>query len=140
MKPLWQSNPECLFLRIIMASRIDQSFSLNGRLHWRARKRRTDALRKAVALMFLGPKAKEALAQIREHLKTGLCLITLTRYGPALMDDDNNTSALKAVRDEVARQLQVDDGDKRLGWVCRQEKANWGLSIAIGPGRAEEGA
>jgi hypothetical protein len=49
--------------------------------------------------------------------------ITLTRHDPFLItDDDNLISAFKHVRDEIAKQLGVNDGDERITWVCKQSK------------------
>lgn len=49
-------------------------------------------------------------------------LVTFTRHGMRLLDDDNLAGAYKAVRDVVAEVLGVDDGDtERVRWAYRQE-------------------
>ncbi len=48
---------------------------------------------------------------------------TLTRIAPALLDDDNLRPALKAVRDEVAAWIGVDDRDPLIAWGYEQHKA-----------------
>ena len=113
-------------LAVQVPARVDSSLSLNGRLHWRALKRKTDALRLAVRCRF-GFEQLEALARLSGRT----AVVTLTRCGPRLMDTDNSVSALKSVRDEVAALLRIDDGDERLRWVYQQRKGPWGVEIQI---------
>lgn len=48
--------------------------------------------------------------------------ITLTRYGKRLLDDDNLAGSFKAIRDEIAKQLDRDDNPKSgLSWTYRQQ-------------------
>lgn len=49
-------------------------------------------------------------------------VVTLVRCSPRLLDDDNAVGAMKAVRDEVAAWLGVDDRDPRVRFVVEQEK------------------
>lgn len=50
------------------------------------------------------------------------CRVVLTRIAPKVLDSDNLASALKAVRDEVANQLGVDDSTLSLAqFECRQK-------------------
>lgn len=49
--------------------------------------------------------------------------ITITRRGGRRMDDDGLTISAKHVRDGIADWLRIDDGDKRLTWVVKQDKA-----------------
>jgi hypothetical protein len=59
-------------------------------------------------------------------------IVTLTRYGPKRLDDDNLARAMKPVRDGVADAFCVDDGDERYEWRYRQERAKWyGVRIEI---------
>lgn len=48
--------------------------------------------------------------------------VTLTRIAPRDLDGDNLQAAFKAIRDEVARCLNIDDADSRVEWIYRQEK------------------
>lgn len=67
-------------------------------------------------------------------------VITMVRCAPRLLDSDNAVGALKAVRDEVAKWLGVDDGDSRLEWVVAQSKApkiKQGVLIQFDPWRSE---
>ena len=72
----------------------------------------------------------------------GKITITLTRLigkGGRVFDDDNLTSAFKAIRDGVADALGIDDGSKRLVWEYGQERAaEFGVRIAIAAGKPDE--
>ena len=58
--------------------------------------------------------------------------VRLTRLSAGTLDGDNLSSALKAVRDQVAKQLGVDDRDSPdLRWVYAQEKAKRGVYRVI---------
>jgi hypothetical protein len=67
--------------------------------------------------------------------RQGQLLVTLTRLAPRLLDDDNLRSALKSVRDGVAKAIGVDDGPGgRITWGYQQDKAPWqcyGVRIQI---------
>lgn len=71
----------------------------------RAKKQRT-----AISALF--PKWKVAPA-VR---------VTLTRISAGELDDDNLRSALKAVRDEVAACMRIDDGSRLVEWAYAQKK------------------
>ncbi len=58
---------------------------------------------------------------------------TLTRIGRKL-DDDNLASAFKAVRDQVAAELGVDDGSDAVAWRYAQERGPAGIRIEIANG------
>ena len=93
---------------------------LNSREHFMARKRRVASERQAVAYV-LGPQVKPALPLI----------VTLTRIAPSNgLDDDNLAGALKAVRDQVAEWLGVDDRDRKtVRYEYEQERGPWGVRI-----------
>jgi hypothetical protein len=61
--------------------------------------------------------------------------VLLTRVGPTNgLDDDNLASALKAVRDEVAKWLGVDDRDRlkvRYRYAQRRGPV-WGVEVEFG--------
>lgn len=61
------------------------------------------------------------------------CLVALVRFGRRTLDDDNATASMKAVRDEVASWLRVNDGDtSRVRFVVVQEVAPaHGVGIGI---------
>jgi hypothetical protein len=101
------------------------SRGLNAREHHMARVRRVQMERAAVrATWGLGLRGWVV------ELTWGYCLVaTLTRlYGKGCRDydDDNLRGALKAVRDEVAAMLGVDDRDSRVRWEYRQRRSDDG--------------
>jgi hypothetical protein len=62
--------------------------------------------------------------------------VVLTRITPSArgLDDDNLGSSFKAIRDEVAAWLGIDDRDPRVRWRCEQEKGApkvWAVRIEI---------
>jgi len=85
--------------------------SLNQREHWAKKAKRVKAERDATAWV-LGSRPRPALP----------CTVLLTRIAPRTLDDDNLRGAFKAVRDEVARWLGVDDADPRVRWEYAQER------------------
>jgi hypothetical protein len=60
------------------------------------------------------------------------CTVTLTRLSARTLDDDNLQSAFKAIRDQVAYELGVDDRDHRVKFEYGQERAKtMGIRIEI---------
>lgn len=96
----------------------------NAREHWRAKHRRVKAEREAIAWML---KAKSP-----PPLPLPL-VVTMTRLGPSNgLDDDNLASAFKAVRDQIAQWLGVDDRSPLVRWVCAQRREpKWGVLIEL---------
>jgi len=100
------------------------SSGLNMREHWTAKARRVKRERTIVGLALMGKK-KPAIP----------CSVLLTRVAPSNgLDDDNLVSGLKAVRDEVAAWIGVDD---KLSSLVRyryaQKRGPWGVEITFGP-------
>jgi hypothetical protein len=96
---------------------------LNAREHWAVKADRVQRERHGVILLF--PRRKRLKPPYDVHL---------VRISPSAspMDDDNVVGALKAIRDEVAAQLQVDDGDKkRIRFTYGDERGLWGVRIKI---------
>jgi hypothetical protein len=87
----------------------------NLREHWAARSKRVRKERSAVAWGLL--------AAFRHWRPTLPCTVTLTRLAPRKLDSDNAVAGFKAVRDEVAVWLGVNDNDPRVTWRYAQEKA-----------------
>lgn len=99
----------------------------NLREHWGAKARRVLAQRRATALSFKALMAtRETLlalpVRISELMPVFPLAVTLTRQSPRKLDDDNLRGAFKAVRDEVAAQLGVDDGSALVEWRYAQVK------------------
>lgn len=71
-------------------------------------------------------------AFVRSH-KGSPVVVTLTRYGVRELDDDNLARGFKAVRDEIAKLLEVDDGNRKaIRFEYREEKANhYGIRVEI---------
>jgi hypothetical protein len=89
--------------------------SLNSREHWAARAKRVKRERIETA------KAWRALAQ-PVRTGTGHWVVTLTRIAPRRTDSDNLAGRLKGVRDQVAAELHIDDGNERVEWRYAQRK------------------
>jgi len=49
-------------------------------------------------------------------------IVKLTRIGKGTLDDDNNVSAFKHIRDGVADFMGIKDNDPRVRWQYAQEK------------------
>lgn len=95
----------------------------NLREHWTVRHARTQEQRKAASLQ-LKTQGREWLAHAKrilgnERMRVG-CI--LTRVAPRQLDSDNLQSAFKAIRDEVAAQVGIDDGSPRWTWEYHQRK------------------
>jgi hypothetical protein len=98
---------------------------MNVREHWRARIRRVKAERDAVAWV-LSRMTRPALPLV----------VTLTRIGPSNgLDDDNLAGSMKAVRDQIAHWLGVDDRKREIvRYAYAQERGKeWGVRIQWEP-------
>lgn len=89
----------------------------NMREHWGRKAERTRNIRAVVAIVMRQPTVMPK-AGWTPLPKT----ITMTRIAPRMFDSDNSIRALKAVRDEIAKQIGIDDGDDRLTWRYEQRK------------------
>jgi hypothetical protein len=85
----------------------------NMRLHWAKKAQLVKAQRTTVAW---------CLKRVRDVLTPPPNVVTLIRVAPRKLDDDNLASAFKAVRDQVAECIGVDDGDPRVTWRYGQLK------------------
>ena len=91
----------------------------NMREHWAQRAKRVKNQRGLVRMYMSRIIYKTSLPR----------LVRLIRFGPRKLDSDNLSRALKAVRDQVAEQLGIDDGDERVAWCCVQERGPVGVTI-----------
>ncbi len=97
--------------------------SQNVREHWRARARRVKEERATTKLC-----CELALTKP----KSWPVVVKLTRIGPRKLDSDNVSGCLKAVRDQVAVFLGVDDGDEsKVTWSYAQERGPYGVRVEI---------
>jgi len=89
--------------------------TLNARMHWRE----------------LAAKAKQQRETTRLILRSATpfdparlpVIVTLTRFAPRDLDDDNLAGGFKSVRDGVADWLGIDDRDPRVQWRYRQKRS-----------------
>lgn len=97
---------------------------LNAREDWRARSRRVKSERRTTALV-LASRIPPVVP----------CSVLLTRVAASSgVDDDNLAGALKAVRDQVAQWIGVDDRDRKtVRYRYAQRRGPWGVEIAFGP-------
>lgn len=114
-------------LRVEFTAPIRIESEMNKREHWATRKKRFDGQRREVLFSWPRPGCRDPLVMprraCRQCVAQSLPLrIKLTRVGPRTLDTDNLASGFKAVRDEIARILGIDDGDPRLTWVYEQRK------------------
>lgn len=88
----------------------------NNNEHWRVRQKRAREHRNITRIC--------ALSMLTKRPDWILPLtITITRIAPRpIHDDDNLVSSAKHVRDGIADALGVNDRDKRITWVVKQEK------------------
>ena len=96
---------------------------LNAREHHHDRAKRVRKEREAVAWMLKGVK--------RPSLP---CSVRLTRIAPSNgLDNDNLVGSVKAVRDQVAEWLGVDDRHSdQVRYVYAQQRGTWGVCIEFG--------
>lgn len=93
----------------------------NQRLHWAERAKRAKSQRHATAACW---RAESFLmVNRRQFMPTPPCVVTLTRIAPRMLDEgDNLSSSQKAIRDQIAAELGIDDRDSRVEWRYRQER------------------
>lgn len=109
---------------IIISLPIRTVSEANNREHWRVKSQRAKQQRGWASAAVESMENK--ISRSAEHLQ-----ITLTRFGPRLMDGDNVVRSLKAVRDGVADAIGIDDGDAFYDWRYAQYKGEYGITIEI---------
>jgi hypothetical protein len=98
---------------------------MNVRCHWAVRNKRKQEQQRDV--FFAWRKAV-----FGKRLPTLPCVVRLTRCGPRLLDGDNLQSACKHVRDEVAKLLNVDDGDAQIQFEYDQRiESDYSVMIQV---------
>jgi transcriptional regulator GlxA family with amidase domain len=95
----------------------------NQREHWAVRAERGNVEKRKVQVAF-----RNALkaTPIKPVLR-----IVLTRVGPKRLDPDNLCGALKAIQDQVAAQLRIDDGSLLLKWEYEQEQGEYAVKVRV---------
>lgn len=103
----------------------------NRRDHWAVAQKRAKAQKEAVAFAWIDAGLRP-LAPLWQGYEWRL-VVRLEHIGPK-MDDDNLRRAFKAVRDQLAALIGVDDGDARVRWEYRQRTGAPGVRLTIEPG------
>lgn len=131
-------------MRLTFTVPVKATFTLNSREHWSARARKRKAERDAVKLAWLVAVKKRPSGQRTSWAISTMfgppghrLVVTLTRIGPRKLDSDNVQGALKAIRDEVAARLGLDDGDPRITWRYEQERGAYAVRVCIETAEAE---
>lgn len=100
----------------------------NTQEHWTAKHRRNKRIFSLISRKWIFEKAKVTLP----------CIITLTRYGPRLWDEDNNIYSCKSLRDTLTQLIFPDktrghgDNNPQIQWIYKQEKSKQkGIRIQI---------
>ena len=107
-------------LSITIPIRIESEANL--REHHMAKARRVKKQREAVAWAFKTVSCEDKLNAIAPLMVQPLS-ITLTRIAPRVLDSDNCQRGFKAVRDQIAQELGINDGDEKAAtWEYRQRK------------------
>lgn len=87
-----------------------------------------------ITMMTLKPALKQLQLLPLDRSKIEQICVQFTRLSPGILDDDNLSSAFKAIRDEVAKQLGIDDGSPIYKWAYGQQKvrfSEFGVLITI---------
>jgi hypothetical protein len=103
-------------ISVVVPVRIESE--MNKREHWTKRKKRFDTQRFLVRVGIAGAK-KDPRWGFTDQPPY---VVTMTRIAPRPLDSDNLASGFKAVRDEIAQILKLDDGDPRIDWVYAQAR------------------
>jgi hypothetical protein len=84
----------------------------NSRDHWGVKVRRKQRQQNDFALVWRKhrPKVEPPIA------------ITFTRFSCKTLDDDNLRSCFKGIRDQLAKEIGIDDGSDQITWQYRQER------------------
>lgn len=92
----------------------------NSREHPMARHKRVKKERLATAMAVLTSGNKPFL---RGCIWAGKVIVTLTRVSPRKLDlGDNLPMSLKSCRDQLAKEMGIDDGDSRVAWIYLQAR------------------
>lgn len=84
----------------------------NAREHWRTKHKRKKQQQSDFNILWKSFKPKVTLPAV----------ITFTRFSCKLMDSDNLAGSFKHTRDQLAREIGVDDGDGSVTWIYKQER------------------
>ena len=94
----------------------------NQREHHQMKARRVAAQRFVTRVSVRDLSGDPAMFYLFGAVEEGRLLVKITRCEPRSLDSDNLAGAAKAVRDELAKLLDIDDKDPRVRWVVDQCK------------------
>ena len=97
-------------MKIQMPIRIESE--ANKREHWAVRNKRKVKQQSDFSYLWRNAKLKPSLP----------CTVIFTRYANRILDDDNCIGGFKAVRDQLAKEIGIDDGSDLISFKYRQEK------------------
>jgi hypothetical protein len=97
--------------------------STNRREHWAVKHRRSSAERRAVTMAWR--------VHCREPIDSQFgYVVQLTYIGPRKLDSDGVVAAFKSVRDQIADELGINDGDAGTTWNYAQRRSRPGQYAA----------
>lgn len=91
----------------------------NRRDHW-AQKRARARVQQGFTLATLATLGTDAKHRLQD---SPAIRVRLVRLGGKMLDTDNLAGGFKAIRDQIAKWLKVDDGSDRFRWDYNQEPA-----------------
>lgn len=104
----------------------------NLREHWAVKAKRVKAQRALTKTLLLSAAftwlRHWRTMRANERLRVG---VLLTRISPRQLDDDNLRGAFKAIRDEIAGQVGIDDRSSRYVWEYHQRKGPPGVEVTL---------
>ena len=101
-------------ISVTLPVRVVSEANSSWREHWAHKNRRRKAQHDAVKIGLYNHRAE---IKGRETYT-----VTLTRIAPRNLDTDNLARSFKAVRDQIATEIGIDDGSARITWIYTQEK------------------
>lgn len=110
-------------MKLLIPLKLDVDLNSRGNTRLAAilKTREIATQRQAVSAALNTWKARGTLAHLREKNPSDWWTVVLTRVAPRQLDDDNLAGRLKAVRDQVAQEMGINDRDRqRLLFVAEQ--------------------
>lgn len=111
-------------MRFLVAIHLRTGTGLNAREHWAVRAKRVRKERRVTSLTW------KAIAPRKIALPVDVLLIRQKPRGK-LLDGDNLQGSLKAIRDQVAAELGIDDGSALVTWAYGQRTGPWAVYVDV---------
>lgn len=90
--------------------------------HWRVNSNEA-AQQKRIVFAEFNQSKSASMPSAKLRIPSPPLIVTLTRLGIRALDSDNLAGSFKAVRDQVAKEIGVDDGSGLVTWNYKQEKS-----------------